>query len=125
MGSAVVTLPLTAEPLVQAGEIVVPGRLLAAEQPAEHAGQVGRVLFTEEERTVLLRVARPLTEVDWESLWQGEAIASVSKLTLGRKSGQPLRLQRCDREGRALLQYILTTPGRVIFNHTIHQALTR
>jgi len=123
MGSEVVTLALTGEPLVQAGEIVVPGRLLAAGQPAAHAGQVGRVRFTEEERTVLLRVARPLDEVDWEALWQGEAIASVSKLTLGKKSGQPLRLQRCDREGQPLLQYILTTPGRVIFNHTIHQAL--
>ncbi len=125
MGSEMVTLPLKGAPLVQAGEIVVPGRLLSAEQPATHAGQVGRVRFTEEEQTVILRVARPLAEVDWEALWQGEAIASVSKLTLGKQSGRPLRLQRCDREGQPLLQYILTTPGRVIFNHTIHQALAR
>ncbi len=125
MAAEMMVLPLTAAPLVQAGEIVVPGRLLAVGQPAAHAGQVGRVRFTEEEQTVILRVARPLAEVDWEALWQGEAIAAVSKLTLGKKSGRPLRLQRCDREGKALLQYILTTPGRVIFNHTIHQALTR
>jgi len=35
------------------------------------------------------------------------------------------RILRTDAEGNIITQYILTTPGRLIFNNTLHEALTK
>jgi len=35
------------------------------------------------------------------------------------------RILRTDSEGNIITQYILTTPGRLIFNNTLHEALTK
>jgi len=35
------------------------------------------------------------------------------------------RILRIDSEGNIISQYILTTPGRLIFNNTLHEALMK
>ena len=48
---------------------------------------------------------------------------SRAKTYLGKQSGMPLRRVREDREGQMISQYIRTTPGRIIYNKTIQEAL--
>jgi DNA-directed RNA polymerase subunit beta' len=47
----------------------------------------------------------------------------VTKTYVGEKSGILLRRVREDAEGNLINQYIRTTPGRIIFNKTIENAL--
>ncbi len=51
------------------------------------------------------------------------ADGGVIKLYKGQKTGKRLRRVREDAEGTVVSQYIRTTPGRVIYNQTILEAL--
>jgi len=48
---------------------------------------------------------------------------STTRIYSGVRSGNPLRRVREDAEGNLITQYIRTTPGRIIYNRTILQAL--
>lgn len=61
----------------------------------------------------------PTGEPEVEPTADGGAI----KLYKGQKTGKPLRRVREDADGTVISQYIRTTPGRVIYNKTILEAL--
>lgn len=61
----------------------------------------------------------PTGEPEVEPTADGGAI----KLYKGQKTGKPLRRVREDADGMVISQYIRTTPGRVIYNKTILEAL--
>ncbi|UZQ53981.1 DNA-directed RNA polymerase subunit gamma [Trichothermofontia sichuanensis B231] len=61
----------------------------------------------------------PTGEPEVEPMADGGAI----KLYKGQKTGKPLRRVREDADGTVISQYIRTTPGRVIYNKTILEAL--
>lgn len=61
----------------------------------------------------------PTGEPEVEPMADGGAI----KLYKGQKTGKPLRRVREDADGMVISQYIRTTPGRVIYNKTILEAL--
>jgi DNA-directed RNA polymerase subunit beta' len=99
-------------PIVDPGEIVPAGAAIAAGVVSPSAGQVVRI--------------------QGNRLWlvPGEAIAADTpvaagtlKVFFGRKTQRPLRFVREDGEGTVIVQSIRTTPGRIIFNRTIHQAI--
>lgn len=48
---------------------------------------------------------------------------TVIKLYTGVNSGNPLRRTREDAEGNVFSQYVMTTPGRIIFNQAIYSSL--
>ncbi len=47
----------------------------------------------------------------------------VVKTFIGQKSGVPIRRRREDADGNLISQFVLTTPGRIIYNHTIYEVL--
>ncbi|MFN3927173.1 MAG: DNA-directed RNA polymerase subunit gamma [Pseudanabaenaceae cyanobacterium] len=49
---------------------------------------------------------------------------SMERRYVDQKTGQPLRRRRETAEGELIAQYIYTTPGRVLFNQTVINALT-
>ncbi|MEB3883411.1 DNA-directed RNA polymerase subunit gamma [Lyngbya sp. CCY1209] len=51
------------------------------------------------------------------------ADGSVTKVYIGQKTGHLLRRRRVDKEGNLISQYVRTTPGRIIFNKTVQDAL--
>jgi len=51
------------------------------------------------------------------------ADGSVTKVYIGQKTGRLLRRRREDQEGNLISQYVRTTPGRIIFNKTVQDAL--
>ncbi|MGC9524950.1 MAG: DNA-directed RNA polymerase subunit gamma, partial [Limnospira sp.] len=51
------------------------------------------------------------------------ADGSVTKVYIGQKTGHLLRRRREDKEGNLISQYVRTTPGRIIFNKTVQDAL--
>jgi hypothetical protein len=92
--------------------VVVEGTALAAGVSAPATGQVIRI--TPEQVTI--RVAQPAESVTIP------AGSTATTITLGKKTRRPLSLRReCD--GELLTQYIRTTPGRILLNQTIQQAV--
>jgi DNA-directed RNA polymerase subunit beta' len=47
----------------------------------------------------------------------------VTKFYIGQKTGNLLRRVREDKDGKIFSQYVRTTPGRIIFNKTVQDAL--
>ncbi|MGC9527177.1 MAG: DNA-directed RNA polymerase subunit gamma [Limnospira sp.] len=60
-----------------------------------------------------------------EQLQEEETAAdgSVTQVYIGQKTGKLLRRCRVDKDGHLISQYIRTTPGRIIFNKTVLDAL--
>ncbi|HEY9688923.1 MAG TPA: DNA-directed RNA polymerase subunit gamma [Coleofasciculaceae cyanobacterium] len=113
VGNEVVEVPLKGEtPIVTTGHIVVEGAALAAGISSPVTGQAVQI----SDERVAIRVAKPLADVEIPA---GE---TVTHITLGKKSRRPLNLRR-ERDGEILAQYIRTTPGRILFNQTVQQAV--
>ncbi len=58
-------------------------------------------------------------EVQVESAGDGVVV----KTFIGQKSGVPIRRRREDADGNLISQFVLTTPGRIIYNQTIYEVL--
>ncbi|MEM1425265.1 MAG: hypothetical protein AAGF75_01745, partial [Cyanobacteria bacterium P01_H01_bin.130] len=110
-----VEIPLKGEsPVVYSGDVLMAGAPVAGAIATEITGQVLRVTPD----AVLMRPAISLEEA-------GEPESEVTKLYYGSKSNDPLRLVRESADGEMLSQYIRTTPGRIIFNHKIQEAIAQ
>ncbi|MEM6500949.1 MAG: DNA-directed RNA polymerase subunit gamma [Cyanobacteria bacterium P01_C01_bin.89] len=110
-----VEVPLKgAPPTVHAGDVLMAGASLAESVTTEVSGQVLRVTTD----AVVIRKAIAAEEA---SVGDGE----VTRLYFGSKSNTPLRLVRENSAGEVVSQYIRTTPGRIIFNHQIQEAIIR
>jgi DNA-directed RNA polymerase beta' subunit len=113
VGEDTIDVSLNGEtPVINNGHVVVEGTALAAGVSAPATGQVIRI--TPEQVTI--RVAQPAESVTIP------AGSTATTITLGKKTRRPLSLRReCD--GELLTQYIRTTPGRILLNQTIQQAV--
>ena len=113
VGEDTIDVSLNGEtPVINNGHVVVEGTALAASVSAPATGQVIRI--TPEQVTI--RVAQPAESVTIP------AGSTATTITLGKKTRRPLSLRReCD--GELLAQYIRTTPGRILLNQTIQQAV--
>ncbi|MBD2162017.1 MULTISPECIES: DNA-directed RNA polymerase subunit gamma [Limnothrix] len=113
VGEDTIDVSLNGEtPVINNGHVVVEGTALAAGVSAPATGQVIRI--TPEQVTI--RVAQPAESVTIP------AGSTATTITLGKKTRRPLSLRReCD--GELLAQYIRTTPGRILLNQTIQQAV--
>jgi DNA-directed RNA polymerase subunit beta' len=58
-------------------------------------------------------------EVQVEEIGDGVVV----KTFIGQKTGLPIRRRREDGNGQLISQFILTTPGRIIYNQTIYDVL--
>ncbi|RFP59664.1 MAG: DNA-directed RNA polymerase subunit gamma [Limnothrix sp. CACIAM 69d] len=113
VGEDTVDVSLNGEtPVINNGHVVVEGTALAAGVSAPATGQVIRITAEQ----VTIRVAQPAESVTVP------AGSTATTITLGKKTRRPLSLRReCD--GELLAQYIRTTPGRILLNQTIQQAV--
>lgn len=113
VGEDTIDVSLNGEtPVINNGHVVVEGTALAAGVSAPATGQVIRITAEQ----VTIRVAQPAESVTVP------AGSTATTITLGKKTRRPLSLRReCD--GELLAQYIRTTPGRILLNQTIQQAV--
>ncbi len=110
-----VEVPLKgASPTVYAGDVLMAGASLAESVTTEVSGQVLRVTA----EAVVIRQAIALEDAD---VGDGE----VTRLYFGAKTNNPLRMVRENGAGEVISQYIRTTPGRIIFNHQIQEAIVQ
>lgn len=108
------TIDIPGKPSVRKGNIVLEGAELAPGVQATRHGQVVQVSNTQ----IVLRGAT-LYPIGQEPANEQE----VTKVYLGKKTKTPLRIVREDQNGNVISQYIHTTPGRIIYNKTIQDAL--
>jgi DNA-directed RNA polymerase subunit beta' len=113
IGNDIVEVPLNGEtPIVNTGHVVLEGTALAAGISSPATGQAIQVSADR----VVIRVAQPLESV------QIPTDETVTHLVFGKKTRRPLSMRR-ERDGEVLAQYIRTTPGRILFNQTVQQAV--
>jgi hypothetical protein len=98
--------------IVEPGEIMPAGATIAAGIVSPVAGQVTHV---QGDRVLL--APGTATTADTPS------DPGTIKVFFGRKTQRPLRFVREDGQGAIVSQYIRTTPGRIIFNRTVHQSI--
>jgi DNA-directed RNA polymerase beta' subunit len=116
---------------VGVGDMVITGQAIATGVVANSTGQVVQLSQNEESLEVLLRLAYPESDLEKNQVIAdsesnetiSELSVGITKIVLGEESKKPIKIVRFDRSGNFILQYIRTTSGRVIFNHTVHNAL--
>ena len=115
MTEETVEIPLKGQKAsVYSGDVLMAGSTVAGAIATKTTGQVLRVTA----ESVVMRQAVPMDEAN-----TGEG--DVTKLYYGSKTNDPLRLVRESASGEMLSQYIRTTPGRIIFNHKIQEAIAQ
>jgi len=106
------------------GDMVISGQEIALGVIAEQSGQVVQVQQNGEAVEVILRLAYPDQDsLDTPDKEANELLPGITKICLGAHSLKPIRIQRFDHSGTLVLAYISTTAGKVIYNHTVFNAL--
>jgi DNA-directed RNA polymerase subunit beta' len=101
-------------PKVCLGEIVTDGTEITLGEMSPVSGQVIAISPAK----VTIWVARPYQEKG-----KKERVDRLTRVYLGARSRTPLRLVREDAGGKVVVQYIRTTPGRILFNKTVQESL--
>ncbi|MEB3884985.1 DNA-directed RNA polymerase subunit gamma [Lyngbya sp. CCY1209] len=130
--------PATGQPIATPSQDMVLGcYYLTAENPKATRGADRYFSRLEDAITAYTQGVVDLHASVWVR-FEGEAIAgepeqlqdeetatdgSVTQVYIGQKTGKLLRRCRVDKEGNLISQYIRTTPGRIIFNKTVQDAL--
>jgi DNA-directed RNA polymerase subunit beta' len=124
--------PATGRPIVAPSQDMVLGcYYLTASNPDSQIGEgryfanFNEVVMSYEQKQVTLHSK---IWVRFEGIIEGEGAADLPLSEITDESGfklknYPFRRTREDPEGKVISQYILTTPGRIIFNQSIYSSL--
>jgi len=125
--------PATGRPIVAPSQDMVLGcYYLTASNPDPQIGEgryfanFNEVVMSYEQKQVTLHSK---IWVRFEGVIEGEGATGLPLSEITDESGftlknYPFRRTREDRDGKVVSQYILTTPGRIIFNQSIYSSLT-